>query len=192
MKSWKQTLITMLLFLSPQHYALQKIEKIVQIRLTTTTSTTTTLILFVSHVSSFLNQQIHLCLVKFIDSSQLKVHSPFSFAFFIYFLLSPYKVLFEIWNFMLFLVSEVTKGMWAKKQAKMKRSSSESSQKSNQVKERIDKEAERSQPPENNKVNFNQDFGFFFYCLFLRFQIWILLINFFELINLEVNLIMIL
>lgn len=69
---------------------------------------------------------------------------------------------------MLFLVSEVTKGMWAKKQAKLKRNSSESSQKSNQVKERIDKEAERSQPPENNKVNFNQDFGFSFYCFFFK------------------------
>ncbi|CAK8563067.1 unnamed protein product [Lathyrus sativus] len=47
---------------------------------------------------------------------------------------------------------EVTKGMWAKKQAKMKRNSSESAQKSNQIKERIDKEAERSEHEhEDNK-----------------------------------------
>jgi hypothetical protein len=57
---------------------------------------------------------------------------------------------------MLFLVSEVTKGMWAKKQAKMKRNSlPESAQKSNQIKERInDKTANRSEP-EDNKVNLN-------------------------------------
>lgn len=56
---------------------------------------------------------------------------------------------------MLFLVSEVTKGMWAKKQAKMKRNSSESAQKSNQIKERIDKGAKSSEP-EDNKVNKSQ------------------------------------
>lgn len=63
---------------------------------------------------------------------------------------------------MLFLVSEVTKGMWAKKQAKMKRNSSESGQKSNQINQRIDKEAERSQP-ENNKVKTNILLFFFLF-----------------------------
>ncbi|CAL5198290.1 unnamed protein product [Lathyrus oleraceus] len=66
-------------------------------------------------------------------------------------LLKPTDTLMLGQVYRLISTQEVTKGMWAKKQAKMKRSSSESSQKSNQVKERIDKEAERSQPPENNK-----------------------------------------
>jgi hypothetical protein len=63
---------------------------------------------------------------------------------------------------MLFLVTEVTKGMWAKKQAKMKRNSvSESPQKSNQIKERIsDKSAKNSEPLDNKVVNLYQNFGF--------------------------------
>jgi hypothetical protein len=62
---------------------------------------------------------------------------------------------------MLFLVIEVTKGMWAKKQAKMKRNSvSESPQKSNQIKERISDKSSKSSEPLDNKVNLNQNFGF--------------------------------
>ncbi|XP_058749418.1 uncharacterized protein LOC131635923 [Vicia villosa] len=65
-------------------------------------------------------------------------------------LLKPTDTLMLGQVYRLISTQEVTKGMWAKKQAKMKRNSSESAQKSNQIKERIDKEAERSQP-ENNK-----------------------------------------
>lgn len=71
---------------------------------------------------------------------------------------------------MLFLVSEVTKGMWAKKQAKMKRNSlPESAQKSNQIKERInDKTANRSEP-KDNKVNLNLNYDF--YCFYFQIQV---------------------
>lgn len=59
---------------------------------------------------------------------------------------------------MFFLGSEVTKGLWAKKQAKMKRSLSEPAHKSNQMKEKMDKAARRSEP--EDKVNLNQKFVF--------------------------------
>lgn len=50
---------------------------------------------------------------------------------------------------------EVMKGLWEKKQAKMKRNLSESAQKPNLMKERTDKSTRRSEP-EDNQVNLNQ------------------------------------
>jgi len=51
------------------------------------------------------------------------------------------------------------KGLWAKKQAKLKRNSPESAQKPNLMKERTDKSARRSEP-EDNLVNLNQTLDF--------------------------------
>ncbi|KAL5064685.1 hypothetical protein RYX36_026422 [Vicia faba] len=65
-------------------------------------------------------------------------------------LLKPTDTLMLGQVYRLISTQEVTKGMWAKKQAKMKRNSSESAQNSNQTKERINKEPQRSEP-ENNK-----------------------------------------
>lgn len=50
---------------------------------------------------------------------------------------------------------EVMKGLWEKKQAKMKRNLSDSAQKPNLMKERTDKSTRRSEP-EDNQVNLNQ------------------------------------
>lgn len=60
---------------------------------------------------------------------------------------------------MLFLDTEVMKGLLAKKQAKMKRNESESAPKINQKKEMMDKPARRSEP-EENQVNLNKDLDF--------------------------------
>lgn len=56
-------------------------------------------------------------------------------------------------------LSEVMKGLWAKKQAKLKRNLPESAQKPNLTKERTDKSARRSEP-EDNLVNLNQSLDF--------------------------------
>lgn len=55
--------------------------------------------------------------------------------------------------------SEVMKGLWAKKQAKMKRNLSDSAQKPNLMKERTDKSA-RGSEPEDNQVNLNKSLVF--------------------------------
>ena len=54
---------------------------------------------------------------------------------------------------------EVMKGLWAKKQAKMKRNLSDSAQKPNLMKERTDKSA-RGSEPEDNQVNLNKSLVF--------------------------------
>ncbi|XP_004508842.1 uncharacterized protein [Cicer arietinum] len=66
-------------------------------------------------------------------------------------LLKPTDTLLLGQVYRLISAQEVTKGMWAKKQAKMKRNSSESAQKSNQIKERIDKGAKSSEPEDNKE-----------------------------------------
>lgn len=64
---------------------------------------------------------------------------------------------------MCFLDAEVMKGLWAKKQAKIKRNLSEPAQKSDQVNEKpvleMNKAARRSEP-ESNQVNLNQNLDF--------------------------------
>jgi len=89
----------------------------------------------------------------------LQLHLSFDlFLLILYIVFHPYRDYFVLSNlsFMLFLVSEVTKGMWAKKQAKMKRNSlPESAQKSNQIKERINDKTSKRSEPEDNKVNLN-------------------------------------
>lgn len=69
-------------------------------------------------------------------------------------LLKPTDTLLLGQVYRLISAQEVTKGMWAKKQAKMKRNSlAESAQKSNQIKERInDKTANRSEPKDNKET----------------------------------------
>ncbi|XP_045792368.1 myb-like protein D [Trifolium pratense] len=67
-------------------------------------------------------------------------------------LLKPTDTLLLGQVYRLISTQEVTKGMWAKKQAKMKRNSvSESAQKSNQIKERISDKAAKSSELEDNK-----------------------------------------
>ncbi|KAH1248743.1 hypothetical protein GmHk_05G012278 [Glycine max] len=70
-------------------------------------------------------------------------------------LLKPTDTLMLGQVYRLISAQEVMKGLWEKKQAKMKRNLSESAQKPNLMKERTDKSTRRSEP-EDNQVNLNQ------------------------------------
>ncbi|KAL2321875.1 hypothetical protein Fmac_026254 [Flemingia macrophylla] len=67
-------------------------------------------------------------------------------------LLKPTDTLMLGQVYRLISAQEVMKGLWAKKQAKMKRNVSESAQKPNLMKERTDKAARRSEPEDSQKT----------------------------------------
>ncbi|XP_020227725.1 uncharacterized protein LOC109808935 [Cajanus cajan] len=66
-------------------------------------------------------------------------------------LLKPTDTLMLGQVYRLISAQEVMKGLWAKKQAKMKRNLSESAQKPNLMKERTDKAARRTEPEDNQE-----------------------------------------
>ncbi|XP_027331904.1 uncharacterized protein LOC113847180 [Abrus precatorius] len=67
-------------------------------------------------------------------------------------LLKPTDTLVLGQVYRLISAQEVMKGLWAKKQAKMKRNLSEPAQKLNQMKERTDKAARRFEPEDNQET----------------------------------------
>ena len=67
-------------------------------------------------------------------------------------LLKPTDTLMLGQVYRLISAQEVMKGLWAKKQAKMKRNLSDSAQKPNLMKERTDKSARRSEPEDNQET----------------------------------------
>lgn len=67
-------------------------------------------------------------------------------------LLKPTDTLMLGQVYRLISAQEVMKGLWAKKQAKMKKNLSESAQKPNLMKEKMDKAARRSEPEDNQET----------------------------------------
>ena len=67
-------------------------------------------------------------------------------------LLKPTDTLVLGQVYRLISAQEVMKGLWAKKQAKMKRNLSDSAQKPNLMKERTDKSTRRSEPEDNQET----------------------------------------